>query len=222
MRVFTITNHNFKCRPWAACFAVSASVYLVLQCIFGQNANAADRSAKNWAVMMFAGPLVEQELSGIVFPANGIDVTDTRFGGVSVSKRVYEFDHPLLTGFSLEAEVGAGYQSGGSNNDAAQVWGAVYMRYDAFPWNNFIKTTFAGSVGLNYITKKTEFENNETRNGNTKKLLHYFSPEITFAAPSRPDDEFVMRLHHRSGASGLFGCEGCGSNFITFGYRKRF
>jgi hypothetical protein len=36
-------------------------------------------------------------------------------------------------------------------------------------------------------------------------LLHYFSPELTFADPDNKDFEIVTRLHHRSGIFGLFG-----------------
>lgn len=208
--------------------ATCAAALAVGALAFGSASAVADefsgaRSDKAWSVMLFGGPMVEQELAGIIFPSDGIEPTGTTFVGAALSKRVYEFDQPYLTGFSIELEGGVGYQFGDSEDEAAQVWGAAYLRYDAFPWNHIVRTSVAGSVGLNYISEKTAFENEETKgDGKTKHVLHYFSPEITFSAPDNPDDELVLRLHHRSSASGAFGCEGCGSNYITFGYRKRF
>ncbi|MFD0917328.1 hypothetical protein ACFQ14_13015 [Pseudahrensia aquimaris] len=179
------------------------------------------RSEKAWSIMLFGGPMVDAELADIVIPSGSIDGTGTTFVGVALNKRVYEFDG-WASGFTIELEAGAGYQFGESPDESGQIWAAAYGRYDEFPWNHIVRTTVAASVGLNYSTEKTAYENNETKVGNTKHVLHYFSPEITFSAPSNPDDELVLRLHHRSSASGAFGCEGCGSNYITFGYRKRF
>lgn len=173
-----------------------------------------------WAVMVFGGQLTENELAGILIPRRGGRFTDTSFVGATLSREVFRWE-----GFSIELEAGAGYQFGdfrGVDNDGGQVWGAAYARYDDFPWNHLVKTSVAASVGLNYAFEKTAFENYETKNGNTVKLLHYFSPEITFAHPDSPENEIVVRLHHRSSASGFFGCDGCGSNFVTLGYRRRF
>ena len=174
-----------------------------------------------WSVMIFGGQLTENELADIIIPTEGSNFTDTSFIGAALSKEVWRWK-----GFSIEAEGGIGYQFGdfrGQDNSAFQAWGALYGRYDAFPWNHIIHTSIAGSIGLNYISDKTVFENNEVPgNGRTKNILHYFSPEIAFALPDNLNRELVFRLHHRSGASGAFGCDGCGSNFVTVGYRHRF
>jgi len=175
-----------------------------------------------WAVMIFGGQLTENELADIIIPKSdrGSRFTDTSFIGATLSKEVYRWE-----GLSVELEGGLGYQFGdfnGLDNDAAQVWGAAYFRYDDFPWNHFIHTSMAVSVGLNLISEKTAFENDETKDGDTVKILHYFSPEITFSLPDKLEHEVVVRLHHRSGANGVFGCGGCGSNFVTLGYRYRF
>jgi len=170
-----------------------------------------------WATTLFVGQLTENELAEIVFPQD-VTFTSTTFVGAALSRELYRWK-----GFSIEAEGGLGYQfGGGSDESAGHVWGALYGRYDAFPWNHVVHTSVAGSIGLSYITQQTAFENSETNDGDTKQLLHYFSPEITFALPDHRDKELVLRLHHRSGANGAFGCDGCGSNIISFGFRKRF
>ncbi len=170
-----------------------------------------------WAATLFVGQLTENELSEIIIP-RGTTFTKTSFIGGALSREIYRWH-----GFSVEAEAGLGYQfGGGSGQDAGHVWGALYGRYNDFPWNDYVKTSVAISVGLNYMTDETDFENAETNDGDAEKLLHYLSPEITFAMPENENQEFVLRLHHRSSASGFFGCEGCGSNIIAFGFRQRF
>ena len=78
------------------------------------------------------------------------------------------------------------------------------------------------STGLNYTFNRLHFERTEHSFEGTRKLLHYFSPEITFSPPDQRDLQFVLRIHHRSSASGLFGCRKCGSNTVTIGLRKKF
>lgn len=175
-----------------------------------------------WAAMIFGGQLTENELADIIVPDpdRGARFTDTSFIGAALSREIYRWH-----GFSVELEGGAGYQFGdfrGVDNSSGQVWGAAYFRYDYFPWNHLIHTSVAGSVGLNYAFRETAFENYETKVGTTEKILHYFSPEIAFSLPDRREHELVIRLHHRSSANGAFGCDGCGSNFVTLGYRHRF
>ena len=52
--------------------------------------------------------------------------------------------------------------------------------------------------------------------------MHFFSPEITFAAPSRPNVELVLRFHHRSGVFGLVSDAWGGAQYASVGLRVRF
>ena len=103
---------------------------------------------------------------------------------------------------------------------AGEVWGAVYFRFDGFPWNGFVYTTAAVSTGLDYISKLPPAE---TRPGDsTSHVLHYFSPEITFAHPQYKQHELIFRYHHRSGVFGTFNNVWGGSNVLALGYRYRY
>jgi hypothetical protein len=62
-------------------------------------------------------------------------------------------------------------------------------------------------------------EENRVKGG--ASFLHYFSPEITLAAPDESSVSFVIRLHHRSGAGGLFGESG-GFQYLMVGLRVYF
>ena len=169
----------------------------------------------NWSATIFLGVLSRGELADIIVPDLDKGFEDTGFVGAAVAREVARWK-----GFSIELEAGAGGQFG--DNATGQVWAASYLRYDRFPWNDIVHTSIATSVGVNYAFRNTAFEIAETTEGRTRRLLHYFSPEITFALPEARENELVLRVHHRSSAAGIFGCDGCGSNVVALGFRKRF
>src|SRR5262249_12839494 len=121
--------------------------------------------------------------------------------------------------FSIDLEAGTSYHI---DEDLGEFWGAMYLRYDGFPWNDTIYTTLAASTGLDYITETSEFERSQTNSRQTAQLLHYFSPEITFADPDNKNLELVLRLHHRSGIFGLMDGVTGGSTFVSTGIRMHF
>ena len=139
------------------------------------------------------------------------------------------FSRQILTvgsWFSAELEGGIGQRFGDMH--ATEVWGAIYLRWHAFPWNDYVRTTIAVSTGLNYASRVDELEFRRDDNGNSSKLLHYLSPEITFALPKHENWELVLRYHHRSGGGNVFGDSELfngvtgASNFATIGVRHRF
>ena len=143
------------------------------------------------------------------------DTRDYLWLGGAVSRRIGRF----WTDFSVEAEVGAGRRFS-SGYHAGEGWVAGYVRYDGFPWKDRLYTTFALSTGLNVISS---FPAEETRKDDKHRsyLLHYFSPELTFALPENPNHELVLRYHHRSGVFGTFNGVWGGSNVVSVGYRYR-
>ena len=104
---------------------------------------------------------------------------------------------------ALEIEVGVGQRFGDLHE--TEGWIALYGRWKYFPWNKYLITTVAVSTGLNYASDVSTEELLESGNGTGSRLLHYLSPEITFALPSRPDRELVIRNHHRSGGRAIYG-----------------
>lgn len=150
------------------------------------------------------------------------DFQDSFLISGSFSRRV------VTVGKWLSAELEAGVGQRFGDMHATELWGAVYLRWHAFPWTDYLKTTLAISTGLNYATRIDEIERWRDDNGNTSKLLHYLSPEITFALPKHENWELVLRYHHRSGGGNLFGDSALfngvtgASNFATIGIRHRF
>ncbi|MGI9366002.1 MAG: hypothetical protein ACR2O8_12520 [Rhizobiaceae bacterium] len=168
------------------------------------------------ALTVFAGRLASGSLENLIMPNQPTKFENVNFVGAAYSKEFWRNDY-----ISLEVEAGVG-QLIGKRNNSTQVWGAGYLRYHAFPWNHIVRTTIAASIGVNYQFRDTAFEDNVSNTGKSTKLLHYFSPEITLAHPDWESVELVTRIHHRSAVYGLFDCDGCGSNVLTFGVRNRF
>jgi hypothetical protein len=97
----------------------------------------------------------------------------------------------------------------------------IMWRWSNFPWNHKITTSLALAEGVSYVTH-TPYIEKRGNNGNYKHLLNYLMFEATFARPSYPQLQFVIRVHHRSGAYGLYGAGNNGSNDIGAGIRYLF
>lgn len=169
----------------------------------------------DWAVTIYGGLLSSNAFSRLMFMPWSAEVTDIPWLAASVSRRIGSLGD-LLT---LELEGGAGHRFG--SEDATEVWGALFFRYDDFPWNHIVHTTIAASTGVNLASRITQMEVDKDGDENSK-LLHYLGPEITFARPEDLDTQLLIRLHHRSGVFGLFDGATGGSNIVTLGLRKRF
>ena len=96
----------------------------------------------------------------------------------------------------------------------------VEGRWANFPWNNVLSTSFAIGEGISYDTSVPTLEKKSSED--TKRLLNYLMLEATFALPNHPRFQLVARIHHRSGAFGLYHAGNTGSNDIGLGLRYLF
>jgi hypothetical protein len=173
---------------------------------------------KKWAATFFAGRLTSSSIDELFPTSDTLDIRKDHFFAVAGSRQVWRGRFA-----AIELEAGAGnFIEKSQDTFNPQVWSAVYLRYHNFPWSHILRTTIAASVGINYTFEKSKMEEMRSENGETRKLQHFFSPEITIAHPDWNDLELVTRIHHRSPVFGLFGCKGCSSNSIAIGLRKRF
>jgi hypothetical protein len=172
-------------------------------------------------VAVYAGRYVEDSLGGEIIlspssPTSWEYGSDDRLIGVSVSRRVARF----WRHWTVEPEIGVARRFG--RQDATEVWGAFFLRYSGFPWNRVLVTTAALSTGLNWASEVTDVERDRANDDEGSQLMHFFSPEVTFAAPSRPELELVFRFHHRSGVFGLVSDAWGGAQYASVGLRLRF
>lgn len=127
----------------------------------------------------------------------------------------------LWDALDLEVEAGVGMRFGDVQGFAGHA--ALAARWTDFPWNDVVKTTFGVAfLGPSYVSEFTGSEVKESAGGSGEHWLNYFSPEFTFADPEKPETEFLVRVHHRSGMFHLLGNEDGSTNFIGVGMRRRF
>lgn len=155
------------------------------------------------AFSIFAGRRIDTAMTK-TFGLEGFTApTDYRWGdsgfvALALSRRFLSLGDYI----DVEAEIGVGQRFGSLSE--GEGWVALYGRWVWFPWNDTIRTTVAISTGLNLATDVPRYEFDRT-GGKRAYLLHYLSPEITFASPRSPQWEVFGRLHHRSGGNDLWG-----------------
>ncbi len=179
------------------------------------------------AITVLVGRGTDTNFTQIISQPWTTNFVDENMVGIIASHRLGTLDE--LTGWDLghigeyvtvEPEVGAAYRFGDKEN-LGEFWGALYFRYDGFPWNDSLYTTAALSTGWSYLTETSQWEYSRSDEG-TSQVLHYFSPEITVADPDNKNVELVLRLHHRSGIFGTIDGVYSGSTFLSTGIRVRF
>lgn len=177
--------------------------------------------AGDCSVYVFAGSSVATNVQDIFFKPIG--PTAWKYSGGSIvggafSRRIAT----VFDMFELDTEIGTAKRFG--DQTEGEFWGALYVRFIAFPWNNYIYTTLGLSTGLNYATGISQFEKDHSTLDPPAgtHIQHYFSPELTFALPEHKERQLVFRLHHRSGMYGIISGAMSGSTYITAGVRLWF
>lgn len=90
-----------------------------------------------------------------------------------------------------------------------------------FPGSYLINTAAIGE-GISYASSIPLRESKDSSTHNAKRLLNYLMFEVTTALPAYPEWELAVRIHHRSGAWGLYGAGNLSSNVIGLGVRYLF
>ena len=106
--------------------------------------------------------------------------------------------------------------------------GALFasLRWSNFPWNDALPTAMAIGWGVSYTDGLTANEAQDAQDTDEdegpQRWLNYLSVEYAFGLPQYPRWQVFYRLHHRSGAFGLFAANDVGSNVMGLGLRYRF
>ncbi|HTM64217.1 MAG TPA: hypothetical protein VL360_06920 [Gammaproteobacteria bacterium] len=97
----------------------------------------------------------------------------------------------------------------------------IIFRWANWPWNHYVTTSFGFAEGVSYVSSVPAIEKRGDPT-NTRRFLNYLMYEFTFARPSFPELQFIFRVHHRSGAYGLYHAGNSGSNDVGLGIRYLF
>lgn len=122
------------------------------------------------------------------------------------------------TGFALNAT----YQND-PRGDIYELNPFFRATWENFPWNKYLVTTASIGEGVSFASDIPEREIRDAEQAEkATKMLNFLIFECSFALPSHPDIQFVYRIHHRSGAFGLYNSSNSGSTAIGFGLRYLF
>lgn len=101
----------------------------------------------------------------------------------------------------------------------------VAGRFTNFSWGRWLDFSLAIGEGISYASSIPAIEKKTHRGPpktNPKRLLNYLMLEASFAHPNYPQWQIITRIHHRSGAYGLYRAGNAGSNVIGLGIRYLF
>lgn len=163
------------------------------------------------AVTVFAGTMTDNDWQEVFAPWM-IDFRDARLAGIAFSRRLAGFEEKL----SFEIEGQAVRHFAGQDHWEFNL--PAIARWEAFPWDDAIDTSFAFGIGPSYASGIPKEE--VAREGDSQRWLVYWLAELELA---RPDTGWsvVFRIHHRSEAFGSVAKSG-GSNFLAIGLKRRF
>lgn len=143
---------------------------------------------------------------------------DSYIAVLALAKRMYSFQKFPID-IELEGQVGKHF--GEQNHFEFNI--VSVFRWKTFPWDKYVDTSFAAGAGLSYALETPEVEEASVgKDHSSPKFLGYLMFEFSFSLPDEPQWCFVARVHHRSGAGGLFDGRLDASNAIGFGIKYIF
>jgi len=167
---------------------------------------------RDWALTLYYGRLTDSNLAQTA--TFNFNFEDSYFIDLALSRRLYTYrDY-----FNLEIEGQIAKHFGDQDNWEFNAVG--YVRWLPFPWDSYLDTSFAAGVGLSYATSVPEIE--AKTHDESAQFLGALMFELAFSLPRVPQWSLVTRLHHRSGAGGLFSGVHGASNAWALGIRYSF
>ena len=179
---------------------------------FGASPAKAQDAQKDWGVTLYFGRLTDANLYQTA--AFNFSFEDSTFIDLALSRRLYTFRNY----FNIEIEGQVAKHLGDQNH-----WefnGVAYLRWLPFPWDAYVDTSFAAGAGLSYATSVPDIESKNQ--DEASKFLGALMFEFAFSLPRVPQWSLITRLHHRSGAGGVFNDVHGASNAWATGIRYRF
>lgn len=172
-----------------------------------------------WSVTFFSGAYTNRTVGVALSNVPGA-LEKNYMHGLALSRHLLRFWNDW---FALEAEGMVAHHHGRhleGRQSYQEYVAALFLRYDHFPWNDYLHTSIAVGDGLSLASKTPERE--VQIRGNSQQLLNYLAFELELTLPRYPRYSLAYRLHHRSGVFGLFGGVEGASDYYLLGLRYRF
>jgi hypothetical protein len=167
---------------------------------------------RDWGLTLYYGRLTDSGIgSTLTF---NFSFENSNFIDLALSRKLYTYRH----WFDLEIEGQIAKHFGDQDNWEFNA--VAYFRWLLFPWDSYLDTSLAVGAGVSYATSvpKIEAKNYDE----AAQFLGALMFEMAFSLPRIPQWSLVTRLHHRSGANGLFNGVHGASNAWGIGIRYSF
>jgi hypothetical protein len=183
-----------------------------LTCAYADDIRPENQTRKHkWFLTIFGGPFVQPDLENtLIF---NMRVEDNIYIAVAaLSREFWRYENWIS--FEVEGQVGKYF----GEEHQWQFNGLIIGRWNWFPWDKYLDTSFALGDGLSYNTETSKVEKEDSEDAG--KWLNYLMFELTLGLPEYPGWDFVYRIHHRSSIRDTIGAGA--SNFIAFGIKYSF
>lgn len=176
---------------------------------------------REWSALFYIGKMTKDNLGQVLVLDYTLD-RDTLYSFEIAKELDYcnafrRFFQPVVNSIDLRANFTL----------LDDTYGTIYefnpyftLNWYQFPWCRQVKTTFSFGEGLSYVSKVPYTE--EKNSDESRKLLNFLLFEVAFAAPCHPEWEIIARVHHRSGAFGIYHANNAGSTAIGIALRYHF
>lgn len=180
--------------------------------VFSFSHGGAALADEDWAVTLYGAQLSADSLGDTL--ACQADYEDAYLVALALSKRMLTF------GKYVDVELEGQAVKHFGDQDHWEFNGLPVLRWLPFPWDRYLETSLAIGAGLSYAMETPPVE--EIGVSDTPKLLGYLMFELAFSLDRFPAWSLVARLHHRSGANGLFSDRLDASNAVGLGVKITF
>ena len=160
-----------------------------------------------WSAFVYGGKWTDNRWNEIV--RGQTEMRRSYVWAAGAARNLYNFGDF----FSVEGELNVAKNSGRQHH--FEVNSAVVLRWQAFPWSQYVATSLAYGLGISYALERPAIEDEPDRRAS--RSLVFMPTELTLGPPEA-DWTMLLRIHHRSGAFGVIDDAG-GSNFISLGVR---
>jgi hypothetical protein len=168
----------------------------------------------DWSVTLYGAVMLDGNLVDASIFYTGFE--HSYFLVAALAKRVTSYEEKIDV--EVEGQIVKHYTA----QDHWEFNGLVATRWLPLPWDDYLDTSIAGGAGLSYASEIPKLEEERNGEGQTAKLLVYLMLELAFSLPDIPNWSLVTRIHHRSGAFGLFSGVTGSANAWGFGIRYSF
>ena len=169
---------------------------------------------KDWSVTLYGAVMLDGNLVDASIFYTGFE--HSYFWVAALGKRVASYQEKIDV--EVEGQIVKHYGA----QDHWEFNGLVATRWLPLPWDDYLDTSIAGGAGLSYANEIPKLEEERNGEGQTEKVLAYLMIELAFSRPEIPNWSLVTRIHHRSGAFGLFSGVTGSANAWGLGIRYAF